>query len=103
MVENFSNPSTGTVDYVAMRDSSQMGVFRAVASELGHPRLRSELLGLSENEKKACDAGGRGEADSDRENGGSDFRPGFTNPADLGKVVASLSEFRQRFRHFWPN
>mmetsp|Transcript_115261 Transcript_115261/g.367775 ORF Transcript_115261/g.367775 Transcript_115261/m.367775 type:complete len:513 (-) Transcript_115261:115-1653(-) len=53
LLNEFSVPSSGRVDYFNMKDSAEWAAFRAVAAELSHPRLREELLAMDEAERKA--------------------------------------------------
>mmetsp|Transcript_96239 Transcript_96239/g.310503 ORF Transcript_96239/g.310503 Transcript_96239/m.310503 type:complete len:343 (+) Transcript_96239:477-1505(+) len=53
LLDKFSDPSSGDVDYVQMKDSSEWSSFRALAAELGEGRLQGEMLNMGENDRKA--------------------------------------------------
>ncbi|CAE7552559.1 grxC [Symbiodinium natans] len=53
LLEDFFDPASNDVDYVAMCASSQWSLFRALAAEIGEPRLRPELEALGEADRKA--------------------------------------------------
>eukprot|EP00441_Pelagodinium_beii_P017300 CAMPEP_0197660242 /NCGR_PEP_ID=MMETSP1338-20131121/50730_1 /TAXON_ID=43686 ORGANISM="Pelagodinium beii, Strain RCC1491" /NCGR_SAMPLE_ID=MMETSP1338 /ASSEMBLY_ACC=CAM_ASM_000754 /LENGTH=454 /DNA_ID=CAMNT_0043237561 /DNA_START=144 /DNA_END=1508 /DNA_ORIENTATION=- len=53
LLDKFFHAPSGDVDYVAMQGSVEWACFRALAAELGEPRLRDDLVALSENERKA--------------------------------------------------
>jgi len=53
LLENFSDPESGDVDYLAMRQSAEWNLFRALAAELGQPRLQSQLTSMAPEERKA--------------------------------------------------
>eukprot|EP00435_Cladocopium_sp_Y103_P052508 s1404_g16.t1 len=53
LLENFSDPESGDVNYVAMRQSAEWNLFRALAAELGQPRLQSQLTSMPPEERKA--------------------------------------------------
>lgn len=53
LLDSFVDPATGDVDYATMRDSDDWQLFRALAAELGDPRLQGDLLNMPEAERKA--------------------------------------------------
>lgn len=53
LLDNFSDPESGDVNYVAMRQSAEWNLFRALASELGQLRLQSQLANMPTEERKA--------------------------------------------------
>lgn len=53
LLENFSDPESGDVNYLAMRQSAEWNLFRALAAELGQPRLQSQLTSMPPEERKA--------------------------------------------------
>eukprot|EP00439_Symbiodinium_sp_Y106_P025380 s1138_g3.t1 len=53
LLEDFFDPASADVDYMAMRASPQWSLFLALAAEIGEPRLRPELEALGESDRKA--------------------------------------------------
>lgn len=53
LLNEYSLPASGRVDYKGMKGSPEWGAFRAIAAELSHPRLREDLLCMDEAERKA--------------------------------------------------
>lgn len=53
LLEDFFDPASADVDYMAMRASPQWSLFLALAAEIGEPRLRPELESLGESDRKA--------------------------------------------------
>ncbi|CAJ1356347.1 unnamed protein product, partial [Effrenium voratum] len=53
LLDNFSDPDSGDVDYLAMRRSTEWSLFRALAAELGQPRLQPQLAAMPEEDRKA--------------------------------------------------
>lgn len=53
LIDSFADPATGLVQYGRMKESEEWGLFRAAAAELGDPRLKPQLLGMNEADRKA--------------------------------------------------